>query len=652
MSSADEAQTTGGTDRDRVAAGAASPGVAATRAYRDLVPVGAESSKPWWRFGRRARVALPIAVVVGGGYGALVAAALGIVLLITASSNFQNTYSLLSEKAELIMRGLSDDLTAKLLPVRTGIEDVSAIYAEDGFSLDDTTEVRSIFRGLLAGTPALSAMVLFKGEVPTLRVYRDAQGKFPAEIEKNEAPLERIPDFSRYPAGEASAWGPIRMYEHNIYVSVLAPLTRNGRTDGYVVAAVAAKSLNRIVEEIADEDGATVFLMLGETGGVFAHSDAARNGLNAAMQAADGPAPLSAIDDPVLRRLAPGPNQVQFRPLGKTGLKIADVDTPGDDYIVVTSVVPRIGEKPWIAGIYIPAREVSQEASRLINSIIGGVVATLLAVGLAIFLGRRIARSLRALSVSADHIARFEIDVAQPVPPSRIAELNASGRAFNGMLHAVQAFSRYVPRQLVRRMMERGFAEATRARRYDAAILFTDLVGFTTMSEHMQPEEVSHVLNQHFSELVACVEAEGGMVDKFLGDGLMAVWIDNERCPVSKAALCAALAMAEALKAGNRRAESDCRPPLRLRIGVHAGEVIVGNLGAAERMNYTTIGDPVNVASRLESLGKVVDCEAEVVILVSDVVAAAAPEIVCEEIGAVELRGRAGPIGVCRVPVP
>jgi class 3 adenylate cyclase len=211
-------------------------------------------------------------------------------------------------------------------------------------------------------------------------------------------------------------------------------------------------------------------------------------------------------------------------------------------------------------------------------------------------------------------------------------------------------FAVYVPRGLVFRLMRLG-PEAANSVEREVSVLFTDIAGFTQLAETRSPEETAALLNRHFTLLAACVEAEGGTVDKYIGDSLMAFWGAPDAQPDHAARACrAARAMAEAVAADNRARAARGMPPVRLRIGVHSGPAVVGNIGAPGRMNYTLIGDTVNVAQRLEGLGKAEDPEAETVILASaDTIRGCDPGVEAASLGPQPLRGRGHPVEVCRL---
>ena len=220
------------------------------------------------------------------------------------------------------------------------------------------------------------------------------------------------------------------------------------------------------------------------------------------------------------------------------------------------------------------------------------------------------------------------------------------------MLAGLRWFETYVPRSLVRRLMASGTGGHLASSERELTILFTDIVGFTTLSEAMPATETAALLNDHFALLGACVEAEGGTIDKFIGDALMAFWgAPDEQADSAVRACRAAQAMVEAVAVDNGRRRGAGLQPLRLRVGIHTGPVVVGNIGAPGRMNYTIVGDTVNAAQRMETLAKELDEGDDVTVLVSGstVAALAGSALQAERVGEFEVKGKRALLEVFRL---
>lgn len=178
----------------------------------------------------------------------------------------------------------------------------------------------------------------------------------------------------------------------------------------------------------------------------------------------------------------------------------------------------------------------------------------------------------------------------------------------------------------------------------DVTILFADIRAFTSFSEKKLPYDVVFVLNQYFRTMGAAVEQAGGQLDKFIGDGVMALFgIEGDARDGCRAALQAARRMARGLKDLNENLRQDLPEPLRIGIGIHVGSVIVGDMGYARTRSVTAIGDPVNTASRLEALNKEHKSQ---LIVSADVADLAGYDMSSFRTESVSVRGRSEPLQV------
>jgi adenylate cyclase len=166
-------------------------------------------------------------------------------------------------------------------------------------------------------------------------------------------------------------------------------------------------------------------------------------------------------------------------------------------------------------------------------------------------------------------------------------------------------FSRYMSEEVISHLLEHPEKVRLGGERRRLTLFFSDLAGFTSISEGLQPEVVVQLLNEYLSAMTEIILAEQGTVDKYEGDAIMAFW--GAPLPLAdqaQRATRAALRQQEALTDLNQRFQAKGWPQLHCRIGLHTGEAVVGNLGSRKRFDYTVIGDTVNLASRLEGLNK------------------------------------------------
>ncbi|MEE4011565.1 adenylate/guanylate cyclase domain-containing protein [Roseibium sp. FZY0029] len=305
---------------------------------------------------------------------------------------------------------------------------------------------------------------------------------------------------------------------------------------------------------------------------------------------------------------------------------------------------------PLSIGAHFPAEILEQPLEQLSDAILIGVALLGLSLVGAGFLARRIGQPIRRAALGAKAVADLELDAVEHLPGSFVRELDDLANGFNSMVGGLTAFSRYVPKTLVRKLLREGRADAPPEER-EVAVLFTDIAGFTSASEGMTATQTAAFVNHHLSMLGAEITKEGGTIDKYIGDSVMAFWGAPERLenPAEPAAR-AAIGMARAIRADNQTRIARGEAPVRIRIGLHIGPLVVGDIGAPERVNYTVIGDTVNAASRLESLGKEIDEGADVVILVSGEIAKRLDSTLERRpIGLHQVKGRIEPLEVVRL---
>ncbi len=169
--------------------------------------------------------------------------------------------------------------------------------------------------------------------------------------------------------------------------------------------------------------------------------------------------------------------------------------------------------------------------------------------------------------------------------------------------HVRRVFQKYVPARVVQEVLTR--EENPSPRSQIISVLFADIWGFTRLAENLEPSRLVELLNEFFEEMVGAVSARGGIVDKFMGDSLMALFGVPDPDPTgATGALRAALEMHDRLAEINRRRRSLGDPEFRMAIGLHHGPAIVGNVGSTRRTDFTAVGDTVNLASRLERLNR------------------------------------------------
>jgi adenylate cyclase len=316
-----------------------------------------------------------------------------------------------------------------------------------------------------------------------------------------------------------------------------------------------------------------------------------------------------ALRDESLRRLAPGHPEESGR------FSVRD-----RVYLVSFRALPET--KDWRVGVVAAEDELPgvSEQSRLRGRLLTFAVilsTAILAGGVLTF--RTVRRGLDRIASSSARMRDF--DFAPETPRALFRDLEELMQGLELAKTAMRAMSRYVPVDLVRLLYRTGREPQLGGELMPVSLLFTDIKGFTAISERLSPGELARLLGRYLEVMTAAIQGCGGTIDKYIGDAIMAVWNAPTACEGHPARACqAALAAQAAGEALFASAEWQGRPPLVTRFGLHTDEVLVGHFGAPDRMSYTCLGDGVNLAARLEGLNK----QYGTTLLVSDAVRRAA----------------------------
>lgn len=297
----------------------------------------------------------------------------------------------------------------------------------------------------------------------------------------------------------------------------------------------------------------------------------------------------------------------------------------------------------------ISAAEVQAELNTLIiYSFIALGGSLLLALVASTFLAKTAAKSLNSICTLVDEIKQGNLDASIKL------ETNDEFRELaQTILHMAQGlkerqrlktnFGRYVSRHVLDKILKSEMPIKLEGERRKVTVLFSDLRQFTKLAEKMPPESVVALLNEYFEQMMEAIFGNQGTLDKFIGDAIMVEFgAPLEDANQEKNAVLAAIAMQRRLKKLSEKWVALGKPKLEMGIGIHTGQAVVGNIGSEERMEYTAVGDTVNIAERLEQASKVKD----VPILISEetFLAIANEGFTYKKLGPLSLPGRSGEI--------
>jgi adenylate cyclase len=295
-------------------------------------------------------------------------------------------------------------------------------------------------------------------------------------------------------------------------------------------------------------------------------------------------------------------------------------------------------------GVVVPEDDILGPIKRSLDlTLLLACAALVLALAAAYGISRAIARPLAALAREVDRIRTLDLEGDQPVATA-IAEVVDIDASIRNMKKGLRSFKKYVPSEVVTQLMAQGREAVIEGERRELTLFFSDIEGFTSISERVGPERLVAMLGAYFEGVTRILLAHGGTVDKYIGDSVMAFWGAPRPVPGHAEAACRAALEAQACIRGlNEAWAAQGLDPFPTRIGIHTGEATVGNIGFDARMNYTAIGDNVNLASRLEGLNKHYGTS----ILVSGAtLEAAGGTLLVRKVDLVTVKGKDRPIGI------
>lgn len=382
-------------------------------------------------------------------------------------------------------------------------------------------------------------------------------------------------------------------YTKKIVVTVVAPMKKDGRFLGVLAMDVFIDDILAKVRSL--RIGKTSFAYLVDGDGLFVSHPQKEKVLKERI--------ASTADAAFFRRFKGAREKAKAKNgADESGLfRKTELYSGKDDYVTIA----RIDESGWYLVFHMSKTEVYEPLKKLLSIFGGGILASLLLLAFTIsYISHRIAHPILDLAQGARFIAEGDYDRRLQVQSRD--EIGYLTKSFNDMAEGLKdrdfiksTFGRYVSEDVMQDILDGNISLGGEKKRI--TILFSDIRGFTSLSEGMDAGDVVTLLNEYFDAMDTTISAQGGSINKYIGDGILAIYgaphkLENS----SRAAVESATEMLEQLAQLNEKRSLG----LRIGVGVHTGEAVVGNIGSLDRTEYTVIGDAVNLASRIESLTK------------------------------------------------
>jgi|GEM_PF-249302 len=380
-------------------------------------------------------------------------------------------------------------------------------------------------------------------------------------------------------------------------ISLRIPFFRGVEFLGCASANITVDVLSRFLDKHRASAGSTTFVADRSNGKIIAFPDKQKgvrieNGVLKIATLAD-------IDDPEVREA--------HRQHARTGADnfVFQSPTNGADLMAAFASFPGGFGQPWQVITLTPIDDfvgTLKATNRLMMIVI--IILTMVELFFIYFASGRLSRPVENVSRQLQAIESLNFDTPAR-PPSNIQEIARLESAASLLRTSLRSFSSFVPLDVVRQLIKSGIPLASGVEPRFLTVFFSDLENFSSQAEQLAPDDLLVQISTYLEEVSGAISEEGGTVDKFIGDGVMAFWNAPVQRPDHVLRACAgALRASRRMQRVNDAWEREGRPRIRIRIGLHCATVLVGNVGSSTRLSYTALGDGVNVAARLEGINK------------------------------------------------
>ncbi len=516
-------------------------------------------------------------------------AALGLALMSKASE----TVRTMTREYQLSVAGdLGRTIESQLGDAENGLESVGRVLTD--LELDEPVAIQLAIN-LVAAHEAIDHVGVYAKSGELIDVIRE-QGAGEVRL-----PEMLSDDTREAAAAENVVTGRAVSSEGSPRVLIVVPVRTGDVVTGFVASLVSLERVQRRVEQLSIER------LEGLPGSLFVIDDEMRVLAHSQRQKA--------------RDLVSARGAGALTGIGSTKLPgglMRSGEFVESDGTEMVGTVTGLQSRPWAIVTQIPrdfayASVATMRRLLIIVSLIAIVLALMVAFGVA----RQITRPIQQLSSFARDLAarrfdrrvtvntRDELAVLGDVMSSAAADLQASEERIREEEAIRRDLRRYLPAELVDRVVRREQDMQLGGERREISVLFADVVAFTPIADSLAAEDTVGLLNELFTILTEIVFRHGGTVDKFIGDSVMAIWgAPESQQDHARRAIAAAEDMMRWLEAGNQGWRHKFGVTVELAIGINSGQAVVGNVGSETRMQYTAIGDAVNVAARLESIAR------------------------------------------------
>jgi len=280
-------------------------------------------------------------------------------------------------------------------------------------------------------------------------------------------------------------------------------------------------------------------------------------------------------------------------------------DKEGEKYFYFFSDFPKHSNMNWRVVLLIPQKVILGDIiSTMYETIVISIVILVLFILIVLYVSKKLSQPIIKISNQIKSIETLHLNMKID-DNSQVEEIHQAQSSLKSLQVALSSFIKYLPVELIKQLMEMNQEAKVDGEEREIAIMFTDIENFTTISENMPPKEVALQLSEYFEVVNSAIRKHDGTIDKYIGDAVLAFWgAPKEIKDPCHQAIKSALMIQKLTQEINEEWQAQGKAMFKTRIGMHYGKTLVGNIGSNARLNYTVIGDSVNIAARLEEINK------------------------------------------------
>lgn len=525
--------------------------------------------------------------------------------VIEKTTNYLKPAQVLAEVVPLIVRnpqievGMNTDLENLFVEVLKAQPQIDLFYygTEDGNFLQASA---------LQNRKSISTKFIDRsgGKPIAYYRYRDQAGQVVRETTSTDVVYDpRLrPWYKKAKATGTTFWTDLYIFFENGKpgITVASPVVdTQGQMLGTIAADMTLDGISAFLREIDVSPNGLVFIM-DSASQFVAYPDPARM--------------VKTVDGKTVARKAVELQEEWLtdavRQYEDSGARRFNYKSGGEGYLAFFTPFPDDFGKDWTIVVLVPEDDflgLLKQTSKV--TLLMSLVILMGAVVFGLIFAKNVSRPIEMITDEVNRIRNFDLSEG-PQISSHIKEIQMMSDAVESMRNGLKAFRRFVPADLVRQLIASGEEVVPGGKEQELTMFFSDIAGFTSISESIPARELMVDLSGYFQVMTEAISAEKGTIDKYIGDAVMAFWgapLADEAHAIK--ACRAALEGQRLVRMFNQRLLAANKAPFLTRIGLHTGFTIVGNMGSSERLNYTAIGDTVNLASRLEKVNKLYGTE-------------------------------------------